>query len=89
MVPGEPLATESIEAVRELVGGLPRRRVPVLDIGNGRDHAGDSSMMKITITSVAVMILMLLLVYRSIITVIVLVGVELLAARGAVAVIRA
>ena len=53
-------------------------------------HAGDSSMIKITITSIAVIVLMLLLVYRSIVTVIVLlitVGVELSAARGAVAVL--
>ena len=52
--------------------------------------AGDKSMIKITITSVGVIMLMLLLVYRSITTVIavlITVGVELLAARGAVAIL--
>jgi putative drug exporter of the RND superfamily len=51
-------------------------------------RGGDSSVAKITIVSLAVIFTMLLLVYRSIITVILLllmVGIELLAARGIVA----
>ena len=93
---GEPLATESIEAVRKLVSSLPAPPgvttwvTGASAMAADMHHAGDSSMMKITITSVAVIVLMLLLVYRSIITVIVLlitVGIELLAARGAVAVL--
>jgi RND superfamily putative drug exporter len=53
-------------------------------------HSGDRSMVRITVTTVAVILLMLLFVYRSIITVILLlvtVGFELTMARGAVAVI--
>ncbi|MGA7050267.1 MAG: RND family transporter, partial [Mycobacterium sp.] len=93
---GEPLATESIEAIRKLVGSVPTPPgvttwvTGASAMAADTHHAGDSSMVKITITSVVVIVLMLLFVYRSIITVVVLlitVGVELVAARGAVAVL--
>lgn len=51
-------------------------------------HSGDKSMVRITLTTVAVILIMLLFVYRSIVTVFLLlvtVGFELTAARGAVA----
>ncbi|AGZ54319.1 MMPL/RND family transporter [Mycobacterium kansasii] len=91
---GEPLANESVEAVRKIVADTPRppgittyvtgAAALVADM----HHSGDKSMVKITITTVVVIFVMLLLVYRSPITVIMLlltVGVELTAARGVVA----
>ena len=51
-------------------------------------HSGNRSILKITVVTVAIILTMLLLVYRSIVTVIlllVMVGVELAAARGIVA----
>ena len=91
---GEPLANESVEAVRKLVNSAPPPPgVKVWVTGASAlaadmHHAGDKSMMRITLTTVAVILIMLLLVYRSIITVILLlvtVGVELSTARGVVA----
>ncbi|MXO40742.1 MMPL family transporter, partial [Mycobacterium kansasii] len=82
------------EAVRKIVADTPRppgittyvtgAAALVADM----HHSGDKSMVKITITTVVVIFVMLLLVYRSPITVIMLlltVGVELTAARGVVA----
>jgi putative drug exporter of the RND superfamily len=93
---GEPLANESVEAVRKVVADTPAppgvkawvtgASALVADM----HHAGDSSMIKITLTTVSVVLIMLLLVYRSIVTVILLlltVGIELSAARGIVAVL--
>ncbi|BCI91543.1 hypothetical protein NIIDMKKI_67490 [Mycobacterium kansasii] len=87
---GEPLANESVEAVRKIVADTPAppgvttyvtgAAAMVADM----HHSGDKSMMKITITTVAVIFIMLLVVYRSPITVVMLlltVGVELTAAR--------
>ncbi len=91
---GETLANESVEAVRKIVAETP---VPpgiktyvtgasplIADMQRG----GEKSMITITAATVTVIFLMLLFVYRSIITVIALlftVGVELVAARGVVA----
>ncbi|WP_096291034.1 RND family transporter [Mycobacterium ahvazicum] len=91
---GEALATESIEAVRDTVGRLPRPPGITVGITGGAAFAADlrhssgASALKLTLTTVAVVFLILLLVYRSVVTVLVLlvtVGIELGAARGAVA----
>jgi putative drug exporter of the RND superfamily len=93
---GEPLANESIEAVRKIVNSTPAPPgittwvTGISAMAADTHNAGDKSMIKITVASVGVITLMLLLVYRSITTVIVVlltVGVELLAARGAVAIL--
>ena len=91
---GEPLANESVETIRKIVRETPAPpgvttwvtgpSALMADMHN----SGDKSMIKITVTTVGVIFLMLLIVYRSVITVIVLlltVGIELTAARGAVA----
>ena len=93
---GEPLANESIQAVRKIVNDTPAPPgvttwvTGVSAMAADTHSAGDKSIIKITIASVGVITLMLLLVYRSITTVIavlITVGVELLAARGAVAIL--
>ena len=91
---GEPLANESVESVRKIVDTTPAPPgVKVWVTGASAmaadmHSAGDKSMIRITLTTVAVIVVMLLLVYRSIVTVLVLlltVGIELSAARGVVA----
>lgn len=93
---GETLANESVAAVRKIVDSTrPPPGVKVWITGasalaSDTREVGDKSTAKITLTSVAVISLMLLLVYRSIVTVILLlltVGIELSAARGIVAAI--
>jgi putative drug exporter of the RND superfamily len=93
---GEPLANESVQAVRKIVASTPPPPgvkayvTGVAALATDLHHSGDRSMLKITATSIAVILIMLLLVYRSILTVILLlvtVGFELTAARGAVAVL--
>ncbi|CPR11696.1 transmembrane transport protein MmpL [Mycobacterium bohemicum DSM 44277] len=93
---GEPLATESVQAVRKIVDGTPAPPgVKAYVTGASALQAdlhrsGDKSMVKITGTTVVVILVMLLFVYRSIRTVVVLlitVGFEVTAARGAVAVL--
>ncbi len=91
---GEPLANESVETVRKIVAQMPTP-VGLKTYVTGPSalvadmhHSGDKSMIRITVTTVAVILAMLLLVYRSIITVVLLlltVGLELTAARGVVA----
>ena len=91
---GEPLANESVETVRKIVAQMPTP-VGLKTYVTGPSalvadmhHSGDKSMIRITVTTVAVIFAMLLLVYRSIITVVLLlltVGLELTAARGVVA----
>ncbi|WP_454561191.1 MMPL/RND family transporter [Mycobacterium haemophilum] len=91
---GEPLAQESIDAVRKIVAQTPAppgitawvtgASALIADM----HHSGDKSMIRITATSVIVILVMLLLVYRSFITVVLLlftVGIESAAARGVVA----
>lgn len=91
---GQPLATESVEAVRNILKGTHAPNgVNAYVTGpatfvSDMSYSGDKAIIKVTATSVAVIFIMLLLVYRSIITVIlllVMVGIELAAARGIVA----
>ena len=91
---GEALANESVEAVQSLVEGLPPPPgVKVFITGPSalaadQHIAGDRSIKMIEIMTFSVIILMLLLVYRSIVTVLlvlVMVVLELSAARGVVA----
>jgi putative drug exporter of the RND superfamily len=91
---GEALANESVEAVQTLVEGLPPPPgVKVFITGPSalaadQHIAGDRSVKMIEIMTFSVIILMLLLVYRSIVTVLlvlVMVVLELSAARGIVA----
>jgi RND superfamily putative drug exporter len=93
---GEPLANESVEAVRKIVDGVPPPPgvkayvTGVSALAADLHHSGDRSMLRITATTVAVILIMLLVVYRSPITVFLLlvtVGFELTAARGAVALV--
>ncbi len=91
---GEPLANESVEAVRKIANSVPAPPgvkayvTGVSALAADLHHSGDKSMVRITLTSVAVILIVLLFVYRSVITVVLLlvtVGFELTAARGAVA----
>jgi RND superfamily putative drug exporter len=91
---GELLANESVEAVRKIVAQTPAPPGVTASVTGpsalaaDMQHAGDRSMMRITATTGCVILTMLLFVYRSILTVILLlltVGIELTAARGAVA----
>ncbi|MBS4729528.1 MMPL family transporter [Mycobacterium sp. SM1] len=91
---GTTLGDESVAAVRAIVGRTsPPAGVKVYVTGPSplvvdMHHSGDKSMLKITAVTVAMIFTMLLLVYRSAITVVlllVMVGVELGAARGIVA----
>ncbi|MEY8018223.1 RND family transporter [Mycobacterium servetii] len=93
---GEPLANESVEAVRKIVNSVPSPPgltayvTGVSALAADLHHSGDRSMAKITLTTVGVILVMLLFVYRSPLTVFLLlvtVGFELTAARGAVALI--
>jgi putative drug exporter of the RND superfamily len=91
---GEALGNESVESVRKIVERTPPPNgvktyvtgpAPlVTDVNN----SGDRAIIKIVVATVTVIFIMLLLVYRSIITVVLLlamVGLELTAARGIVA----
>ncbi|OBK81194.1 MMPL family transporter [Mycobacterium sp. 1164985.4] len=91
---GEALANESVEAVQKLVAGMqPPPGVKVYVTGPAalaadQHIAGDRSMRMIEALTFTVIITMLLLVYRSIITVLltlVMVVLQLSAARGVVA----
>ncbi|WP_156670857.1 MMPL family transporter, partial [Mycobacterium sp. E136] len=91
---GEALANESVEAVQKLVAGMqPPPGVKVFVTGPAalaadQHIAGDRSMRMIEALTFTVIITMLLLVYRSIITVLltlVMVVLQLSAARGVVA----
>ena len=91
---GEALANESVEAVQKLVAGLsPPAGVKVFVTGPSalaadQQIAGDRSVQIIEFATFGVIILMLLLVYRSIVTVVlmlVMVVLGLSAARGVVA----
>ena len=91
---GESLANESVTAVRDMVAGsTPPPGVKAFVTGpaaltNDQHHAGDSSIKLITMITICVIFVMLLLVYRSIVTVLlvlVMMFIELAAARGIVA----
>ena len=91
---GEALANESVKALQELVAGIsPPPGVKVFVTGGSamaadQQIAGDDSVRIIEFATFGVIILMLLLVYRSIVTVLMVLGMVFLglsAARGAVA----
>ena len=91
---GTTLGHESVAAVRDIVNRTPPPPgVKVYVTGPAAlvadmVHSGDKSILKITALSVAIIFVMLLLVYRSVITVVLLlvtVGIELGTARGIVA----
>ena len=91
---GESLANESVAAVRDIVANsTPPPGVKAYVTGpaaltNDQHHAGDSSIKLITMITICVIFVMLLFVYRSIVTVLlvlVMMFIELAAARGIVA----
>lgn len=91
---GESLSYESVEAIRKIVDNTPAPPgITVYVTGTAAlvsdmQHSGDKSLARITVTTVAVIFIMLLVVYRSPITVILLlltVGAEFTVARGVVA----
>src|SRR5262249_25514822 len=91
---GELLANESVEAVRKIVDSVPPPPgvkayvTGAAALAADLHHSGDRSMIRITATTITVILIMLLFVYRSITTVILLlvtVGFELTTARGGVA----
>lgn len=91
---GEALANESAQAVKDAVASVsPPQGLKVYVTGQAalladQQHAGDKSLQLVTAVTIGVIVAMLLLVYRSVVTVlttIVLVLLELAAARGVVA----
>ncbi|HEX7825787.1 MAG TPA: MMPL family transporter [Mycobacterium sp.] len=91
---GETLANESVEAVKDVVAAdPPPAGLKVYVTGPGplasdQQHAGDKSLQLVTAVTIGVILVMLLLVYRSVVTVglvLLMVIVELLVARGMVA----
>jgi putative drug exporter of the RND superfamily len=91
---GEALANESVEAVQKIVNGVPAPNglksyvTGPAALTADQHMAGDRSLQVITSVTFVVIIAMLLLVYRSIITVLltlVMVVLELSAARGMIA----
>ena len=91
---GESLANESVTAVRDIVASsTPPPGVKAFVTGpapltNDQHHAGDKSLKLITGITICVIFVMLLFVYRSIVTVLlvlVMMFIELAAARGIVA----
>jgi RND superfamily putative drug exporter len=91
---GTTLEDESVAAVRNIVNrtppppGIKVYVTGAAPLASDMQHSGNKSVLKITAVTVAIIFTMLLLVYRSIITVVLLlvtVGVELAAARGIVA----
>src|SRR6202790_2243970 len=91
---GESLANQSVDAVRNIVAnsppppGLKTYVTGSAPLTADQQHAGDNSIRLITAVTIGVIFVMLLLVYRSIVTVLLvlaLVFIELAAARGIVA----
>ena len=91
---GTTLGQDSIAAVRNIVARTPPPpglKVYVTGpaaLVSDMQHAGDRSILKITVIGAVIIFVVLLLVYRSIVTVVLLlitVGIELFAARGIVA----
>ncbi|OBK07801.1 hypothetical protein A5746_28770 [Mycolicibacterium conceptionense] len=91
---GESLANESVDAIRGIVDrtppppGLNAYVTGPAPLVADMNHAGDKSIIKITIVTLVVIFTMLLLVYRSIVTAVlllVMVGIQVQAARGVVA----
>jgi putative drug exporter of the RND superfamily len=91
---GEALGNESVESVRKIVertpppNGVKTYVTGPAPLVTDMNNSGDRAIIKIVVATVTVISIMLLLVYRSIITVVLLlamVGIELTAARGIVA----
>ena len=91
---GEAAANESVEAVRGIVGrtspppGVTAYVTGPAPLVTDMNVAGDQSIIKITVVTLAVIFMMLLFVYRSIVTVIlalIMMGIQVQVARGAVA----
>jgi RND superfamily putative drug exporter len=91
---GESLANDSVQAVRDIVAkappppGINAYVTGPAPLTNDQQHAGDKSIRLITMITICVIIVMLLFVYRSIVTVLlvlVMIFIELAAARGIVA----
>jgi putative drug exporter of the RND superfamily len=91
---GESLANESVQAVRDIVANTPAPPgikayvTGPAPLTNDQHHAGDKSIKLITMITICVIFVMLLFVYRSIVTVLLVLGmmfIELSAARGIVA----
>jgi RND superfamily putative drug exporter len=91
---GETLANESVQAVRNIVAntppppGLKTYVAGPAALTADQRHAGDKTVPLITMVSIGVIFAMLLLVYRSVVTVVLVLGmvfIELAAARGIVA----
>ena len=91
---GERLSNESVQSVRDIVAAsTPPPGVKVFVTGPAammydQQHAGDKGVHKITAVTLVVILVMLLFVYRSIVTValvLVMVGIQVAAARGVVA----
>jgi RND superfamily putative drug exporter len=91
---GQTLANESVEAVRNIIARTPPPNgVKAYVTGPAAftadmNRIGDKSLMFVTAVTATVIVTMLLLVYRSVVTVILvllMVGIELAAARGIVA----
>jgi len=92
--PGETLGNESIEAIQQIVvqtpapPGLKAYVTGPAAVNADISRSGDRTVLIITVTSLAMIFLTLLLVYRSIVTVVLLllvVGIELQVAQGIVA----
>ena len=91
---GESLANESIQAVRDIVANsAPPQGLNVYVTGPAamaydQQHAGDKGVHKITAVTLVVILFMLMFIYRSPITVVLvllMVGLQVAAARGVVA----
>ncbi|WNG89276.1 MMPL family transporter [Mycobacterium sp. ITM-2016-00317] len=91
---GEPRANESVAAVRDIVDSTPAPQGLKAFVTGGaplvadQHSAGDKSILRVTLITIGVIAAMLLLVYRSIATmvlILLMVFVELGAARGVVA----
>ena len=91
---GETLANESVQAVRDTItntpppAGLKVYLTGPTALMADQNHAGDKSIQLITMVTIGVIFVMLLLVYRSVVTVVLVLGmvfIELAAARGIVA----
>jgi RND superfamily putative drug exporter len=91
---GQELASESVLAVQNIVKrttappGVKAYVTGWTPLIADQDESGNKSVIKITVVSIVVIFTMLFFVYRSIVTVtllLVMVGIELLAARGIVA----
>src|ERR1700742_2683384 len=91
---GESLANESVQAVRKIIDssspppGVKAYVTGPTPLSNDQHHAGDKGIKLITAVTICVIFVMLLFVYRSIVTVLlvlVMMFLELAAARGIVA----